>query len=201
MMLAFRRLLPLLHRDDRGITLVEFGIIIGPLVLILMALGDLGYQSYLRAVTQGVLERAARATSVGTMNSDQIKTYIEQQMQMIAPKNAPPPVINTQSYYKFSRVGKPERIVSDTAPLGVYNSGDCYEDANNNGKYDLDRGAIGLGGADDTVMYQVTMNVPRLFPMAKLLGWSSTQSFTATTIIRNQPWANQADEAAQVICS
>jgi Flp pilus assembly protein TadG len=194
---AWRRL----KRDQRGITLVEFAIISGPLILILMALGDLGYSSYLRAVTQGVLDRAARAASVGTMNADQVKTYIETQMQAIAPKNAPPPVVSTQSYYKFSRVGKPERIVSDTPPLGSYNSGDCYEDANNNGKYDLDRGAVGLGSADDTVLYSVTLNAPRLFPMAKILGWSSTQSFTATTIIRNQPWANQTDEVAVVRCA
>jgi len=48
-----------------------------------------------------------------------------------------------------------------------------------------------LGGADDIVYYEVTMSQPRLFPMAKLLGWSPTQSVTVKTMVRNQPWANQ----------
>jgi Flp pilus assembly protein TadG len=180
-----------LRHHARGATLLEFGLVAGPLILTIMAIGDLGYQSYLRAVTRGVLEKAARSASVGTLNSTQIDAYIESQMSAIASKNALPPAVVKKSYYNFSRVGKPEKITTDTAPIGSYNSGDCYEDANNNGSYDTNSGATGLGGADDIVYYEVTISMPRLFPMAKMLGWSATQSATASTMVRNQPWANQ----------
>lgn len=180
-----------LRDDRRGATLMEFGLVVTPLCLIIMGIGDLGYQSYLRAVTKGVLDRAARSASVGTLNSSQIDAYVEQQMQAINSKNGTTSVVK-KSYYNFSNVGKPEKITTDTAPLGSYNSGDCYEDANGNGSYDTNTGATGLGGADDIVYYEVTVSMPRLFPLAKMLGWSATQSATASTIMRNQPWANQS---------
>ncbi|WP_372530314.1 TadE/TadG family type IV pilus assembly protein [Sphingobium abikonense] len=181
-----------LGRDARGVTLLEFGLIAPPLMLTIMAIGDMGYQSYWRAVARGVLEKAARAASVGTLNGTQFDAYITQQMRAISARNASPPHIVKKSYYNFSRVGKPEKITSDTAPLGVYNSGDCYEDANGNGSFDASGGSTGLGSADDIVYYEVTLSQPRLFPMARLLGWSATQSVTVSTMVRNQPWANQA---------
>lgn len=180
-----------LARDRRGATLVEFGFVALPLSMVIMAIADLGYQSYLNAVTKGVLDRAARAASVGSMTSSQIDSFVDQEMATIVSKQATISKVK-KSYYNFSRIGKPEKILTDTNPIGSYNSGDCFEDVNNNGTYDTDTGATGLGSADDVVYYQVTVSMPRLFPMAKLLGWSSNQTATASAIIRNQPWANQA---------
>ena len=196
-----RWLSPLLRRlahDQRGATLMEFGLIVTPLCLFIMGVGDLGYQSYLRSVTQGVLDRASRAASVGTRSSTQIDAYIDAQMQAINSKNGSTSVTK-KSYYNFSRVGKPEKITTDTAPLGSFNTGDCFEDSNGNGSYDSSAGSTGLGGADDIVFYQVTVSMPRLFPMAKLLGWSATQTATANATIRNQPWSNQA--TLPIICT
>ncbi|MCP1470732.1 Tfp pilus assembly protein PilE [Sphingobium sp. OAS761] len=191
MIRAARTWLHRLRRDRRGVTLLEFGLISPALILTIMGIGDLAYTSYLRSVARGTLEKAARAASVGTLNATQFDAYIQSQMAAIAAKNGSPPSIVKKSYYNFSRVGKPEKITSDTAPLGTYNSGDCYEDANGNGSYDAAGGSSGLGSADDIVYYEVTITQPRLFPMAKMLGWSANQSITVTTMVRNQPWANQ----------
>ncbi|WP_325230266.1 TadE/TadG family type IV pilus assembly protein [Sphingobium sp.] len=185
-------------RNQRGATLVEFGFVAFPLCLVIMGIGDLAYQSYLNAVTKGVLDRAARAASVGTLNATQIDSFISNQMSTVMSKQATVSVVKT-SYYNFSRIGKPEKILTDTAPLGSYNSGDCFEDANGNGTYDTSSGSAGLGGADDIVYYQVNVSMPRLFPMAKLLGWPATQTATSSVILRNQPWANQAAPAK--VCS
>jgi Flp pilus assembly pilin Flp len=92
----------------------------------------------------------------------------------------------------FSAVGNPEKITSDTAPVGSYNVGDCYEDANRNNVYDASGGSTGIGGAEDVIYYQVDVTFPRLFPMAGLLGWSTNQSSTVKTIVRNQPYGAQA---------
>jgi Flp pilus assembly protein TadG len=176
--------------DAKGATLVEFGFVVVPLSMIIMGIADMGYQSYLNAVTKGVLDRAARAASVGALTSTQLDSFVDQEMGAIVSKQATITKVK-KSYYNFSRIGKPEKILTDTAPIGTYNSGDCFEDINNNGTYDTDTGATGLGGADDVVYYQVTVSMPRLFPMAKLLGWSANQTASASAIIRNQPWANQ----------
>lgn len=186
-----------LRADRRGATLMEFAIVAPPLCLILMGIGDLGYQSYLRAVAKGVLDKAARSASVGTLDAAQIDDFVEEQMAAINAKNGTTSVTK-KSYYNFSRIGKPEKITTDTPPLGTYNAGDCFEDANNNGTYDTNTGNAGLGGADDIVFYEVEVSMPRLFPMASLLGWSPTQTATASAIIRNQPWANQA--TPPIIC-
>lgn len=180
-----------LARDTRGATLIEFGLIALPLSLVIMGIADMGYQSYLNAVTKGVLDRAARTASVGAMTSSQIDSFVDEQMTRIVSKQATISKVK-KSYYNFSRIGKPEKILTDTNPIGSYNSGDCFEDANNNGTYDTDTGAAGLGSADDVVYYQVTVSMPRLFPMAKLLGWSANQTSSASVIMRNQPWANQS---------
>lgn len=194
MIAATPRLIGRLRHCAKGATLMEFGLVAPPLLLTIMGIADLGYQSYLRAVTKGVLDRAARSASVGALSSADIDTYISTQMQGINAKNGTTSVVK-KSYYNFSNVGKPEKITSDTAPLGSYNTGDCYEDANGNGSYDTSAGSTGLGSADDIVFYEVTISMPRLFPLANMLGWSSTQSTKASTIIRNQPWANQAKPA------
>jgi len=99
--------------------------------------------------------------------------------------------ITTSSYYDFAGVSMPERITSDTTPLGSYNVGDCYEDANDNGSYDLDRGRGGVGNADDIVRYQVSMSFQRIVPIYSFLGWGNTETITANTVLRNQPFAGR----------
>jgi hypothetical protein len=53
-------------------------------------------------------------------------------------------------------------------------------------------GRTGLGGADDIVYYKVVVTYQRLFPLSKLLGFSPTQTSSANTVLRNQPYAAQA---------
>ena len=76
-----------LRRDARGVTLLEFGFVAPPLMLTIMAIGDLGYQAYWHAVARDVLEKAARAASVGTLNGAQFDAYITQQMSAITARN------------------------------------------------------------------------------------------------------------------
>ncbi len=184
-----------LLKDDRGATMVEFAFVAPAFLLMLMAGLDLGYQQYLRAVVAGTVESVAREASVGSgMNSTQIDNAIRTSVMNVVPSQGggPSPVtITKKSYYNFSRVGKPEKITSDTVPLGVYNATDCYEDANGNNNYDASAGSTGVGGADDIVFYQVDVAFPRIFPMAGLFGWNVNQTATVKTVIRNQPFDAQ----------
>lgn len=184
--------------DHRGIAAVEFGILLLPLCICLLGLLDAGYGMYVRSVLQGGLNDVARQATVetpgfsGTGTVDQqIDTAIKGRMANLVKSGTY--TITKSSYYKFGNVGKPEKLISDVDGDGRYDVGDCWQDINQNGSYDTNgTGRSGVGGADDIVVYDVTVNMPRMLPMARLIGLSSTQTLTAKTTVRNQPYANQA---------
>jgi Flp pilus assembly protein TadG len=185
-----------LARATDAATIVEFALILIPFLTLIMFAFDLSYQVYLRALTTGAVERAARKATVGGLSSAQITTLITNEVQTVMPAsdraNRDAVKVFKTNYYNFSDVGGGERITGDTAPVGQYNSTDCYEDRNNNGKYDATSGGgDGLGGADDIVYYNVTVTVGRLFPIAALVGVSPTVTVGTKTLIRNQPFGQQ----------
>jgi len=186
------------RQDVRGATLVEFAIVAMPLIVMMMAMFDLGFREYISIQLAGALDRSARQVTVGTAtNAAAIKASVTTQIKTILP-GATVNVIPS-SYDAFSKVGKPEPITTDTAPIGLYNKGDCFEDENGNGVWDSDSGLNGTGGSDDIVYYTAIVTYPEIVPMRRLLGWSATETVTGTAMMKNQPYASQADPA--VICS
>ncbi len=190
-------------KNERGAAMVEFAFVAPVAITLVMAGLDLGYQQYLRAVIGGSVEAVARKASVGSgMTSAQIDTSIKTKIAAVIPSNAPDDAITItkKSYYNFSRVGKPERLTTDQGTIGTYDQAtDCYEDANENNRYDAAGGASGIGGADDIVFYQVDVQFPRLLPVAGLLGLPTQQTASVKSIIRNQPFDGQ--NAPKILCS
>lgn len=198
-----RRPLRALLRASDGATLVEFGLVVLPFLTLLMGALDLGYQVYLSALTNGAMERAARKATVASTTKDQVAAAIRAEVRTILPRGSrddPAAVTVTPlSYTNFASVGKGERIVADTAPVGQYNSTDCYEDRNNNGRYDATfGGGDDMGTADDVMYYDVLVKVPRLFPLARAIGLGPDTIVDARTLIRNQPYG---DQQIRVRCS
>jgi len=186
-----RKRLRALPADRRGVTVVEFGLVAGPLVVILLGLIDLGYRKYIGVELQGTLDQAARMVTVGGKSPDDIDTYIRQQIEPFS-NNVTLDIVK-KNYTNFSQVGKPEKITTDTAPVGTYNAGDCYEDLNNNGSWDSAAGRVGLGGSDDIVYYTATVTVPAIVPVDRLMGWSADETVSATMMMKNQPYASQSE--------
>lgn len=190
-----------LRSDNRGIAATEFGLIVVPLMVILLGAFDLGYQSYVRAQLQGVLNDVARTAVVespdfsgyaGESTEARIENAIEERVNNIA-RNATYTIEQT-NFYEFSGVGNAEKLLTDINTNGVYDAadGDCFEDINNNGVFDLDAGDSGLGGADDVVYYEVTVTMPRIVPVTGLIGVPNNYSITAQAAVRNQPYEDQA---------
>jgi Flp pilus assembly protein TadG len=180
-------LLKRLRADKGGAAAVEFGFVALPMSLLILPPIDLGYRAYCQSVLQGVLVRAARLSTTGSYSNSQIDDLVNRELGDFK-KNATVTIVR-KNYASFSGVGKPEKITSDTAPLGTYNVGDCYNDTNNNGTWDADQGKAGQGSADDVVFYQVTITFPRIIPMTGLLGFPSNETLKSSTIVRNQPYA------------
>lgn len=194
-MISIRTFVARLRRNQRGAALIEFAFVAPVFIVMVMAALDLGYRVYLQSVITGTVEAVARQSAVGGMTTAQVDTEIVRNVKLILPQSARNSSsaiqITKKSYDNFSAVGNPEKITSDTVPVGSYNAGDCYEDANRNNTYDASGGSTGIGGAEDVIYYQVDVTFPRLFPMAGLLGWNTQQSSSVKTIVRNQPYGAQ----------
>lgn len=186
-----------LVRDSRGAAAVEFGLVTVPLIIMLLALVDLGFRSYISSQLQGTMDQAARKVTIGGVSTTTVTNFVSDRIRRILPGATV--VVVPKSYDDFSDVEKPEPITTDTAPIGTYNPGDCFTDLNGNGVWNSDGGQSGNGGGDDIVYYTATVSYPALMPLRKLLGWSATETITATMMMRNQPYAAQPQPAT--ICT
>ena len=189
-----RRRLFLLRSDRRGISTVEFALLFPVLALMLMGFFDIAHQAYVRAVLQGAMQQAGRNSTLetGASSSASIDTYVQTQVKKVVASASFDPAPTRASYSDFKDVGNPEKFVDKSPFNNKYDNGECFEDVNGNGKWDSDRGKTGQGGADDAVLYTVSVKYKRLFPMAKMFGWSSDLTVKASTVLRNQPYGEQA---------
>ena len=189
-----RRLFQHLRDDVRGATMVEFAVIATPLCMILLGLTDFGYRSYVDSMVEGTLHRAARMATVGNKTPDQIDDFVRSQLSTFSSNGTV--TITKKSYYQFSNVDKSEPLCAsagaDLNNNGAVDIGDCYQDINNNGTWDQDSSKNGIGGSDDIVFYSVSLTSPRVVPLGNLLGWADTQTISANTLMRNQPYGSQA---------
>lgn len=188
-----------LTKDARGLATIEFALLSIPLLLMIIGGLDLAQQSYVHSVLQGALNDAARRASVeepefqasGDTLEERVEATIRSQIDPIAPGAAY--AITEKNFYEFSGIGNPEKVMTDVNGNGQFDpdDGDCFEDLNENGAYDTDAGREGIGGANDIVFYEATIEVPRVFPVHKLTGGNSTHTITSKTAFRNQPYGTQ----------
>ncbi|MCM8730011.1 TadE/TadG family type IV pilus assembly protein [Hephaestia sp. GCM10023244] len=185
-----------LHRDRRGATIVEFALVLLPLMMVIIGGFDLGYRMYISAVAQGAVRDAARLGTTGATAGTAIDAHVKSVLSSVVSPSAV--TITKKSYLNFANVRQPERITSDRAPFGRNDGEDCFEDANGNGVWDSDGGKEGLGGSDDIVSYHVQVAYKPFFPVEKLLHWAGLETIDVFTVMRNQPFATQA--GAQTVC-
>lgn len=204
--MSLQRFIRRLRADHGGVTVVEFALVAMPLSMLLMGGIDLGHQAYIRSVMQGALTDAARRASVqnpdmaasGSTTEEQVTNSIKKQLAAITPGATI--TVTESNFYDFSGIGNPEKLMTDVNGNGQYDAadGDCFSDLNENGKYDSDTGRDGVGGANDVAFYQADIDMPRLLPVAQLLGFPANYKMNVATAIRNQPYGTQ--KTPPVVC-
>lgn len=199
-----------LRRDRRGVTIVEFGFVAPVMLMLIMGLGDLLYQVYAQSVLNGEVQKAGRDSGIegGAANTTTLDAKVVQRMTPIV-KNLSPSCATTttgatwcstrKSYDSFTEVRA--EPFTDGDGDGIREPGECYTDQNGNGAWDADPGNTGQGGASATAYYTMQISYPRIFPVAGLLGWPSKQTISATTLLKNQPYATQTEIADATICT
>lgn len=188
-----------LRRDRRGVTLVEFAFVCPVMLLLIMGLMDFGFRLYVQSILTGAMQRAGRdaALETGATRAADLDNAVLNAVRGVV-SNA----TFTSSRESFSDYGsiRPEEF-TDSNSNGIRDAGECYSDVNNNNGWDANPGRAGLGGANDAVVYTMTISYPRLFPLEGWLGWTGDQELTSRTILKNQPYATQNIVAPVVRCT
>lgn len=183
-----------LARDTSGATLVEFALVAPVLLLLLLGMFDMGYNYYVQSQLQGAVLRAARDS--GIEGAENRRAAIDDRVTEAVRDIMPQAKVefDRRAYAKFADVEQPEDY-TDINGNSICDDGEPFEDANGNGMWDEDRGAAGMGGARDVILYSVDITYRRPFGVSRLIGLPEDFSTTATTVLRNQPWAAQNVES------
>lgn len=182
-----RRLAQDLRRNCEGATFVEFALISPVLLIALMGGMDAAFNAYTTVVLRGAVADAARDATIEAADSVALDNAVTARVREVLPTAQF--AFSRKTYDSFSLVGTPEDF-SDLDSNGVCSNGEPFEDTNGNGLWDQDRGRSGNGGARDVVEYRVVMRYDRLFPAPALIGLPDVFSVTETTLLRNQPYAD-----------
>ena len=195
MIMSLRRL----WRDRRGNAITEFGILAPVMLALFMGLGDVLYQAYLQSILNGAVQKAGRDSGIegGDANASTIDAKVQTSVRQLA-KSATF-TSTRKSYDTFTEVA-PEPFV-DTNGNGVRDAGECYTDQNANGSWDADPGANGQGGANAVTLYTMSVTYPRLFPIMGFFGVASTQTISASTLLKNQPYSTQSTSTPVTVCT
>ena len=183
---------PALLRDERGVAVIEFALIAPVLLLMLMGLLDLAFNMYTTEMLQGAIQNAARNSTIegASGKNAALDAMVTKAVRAVAPSATL--TFDRRAYSSFTEAGRPEDY-TDVDNDGACNHGEPFEDANGNGAWDLDRGKAGFGGARDAVLYTVTVNYRRPFPVVAFIpGQTRDFSLNAATVLRNQPYGQQS---------
>ena len=192
------RLLNRLCTEKRGAALMEFAFVAPVLLVVIMGLLDFGYDLYAKAVFEGVVQKAARDATLEDNANVASSTLIDTKVKN-AFKNMNASVTDgsfsftRRNFKDFSNAGKMEPSTGPgglcAPPLGGTTY--TYVDLNNSNSWD-DGAVDGQGGANDVVLYTATVTYRAIFPINALFGAPMTQTIRASTVLRNQPYGNQA---------
>ena len=189
-----------LRREEDGVTLVEFAIIAPVLLLMIMGIFDMAHSQYTSALMNGAMQKAGRDLTLQNagVNESTIDATVESQIRSIVPASATIELVKL-SHADFTDIGEAEDYTEQNND-GICNNNEVFFDENNNGQWDANRGETGIGGAKDAVLYTVNVSYDRLFPMAGLAGLPEKVELSASTVLRNQPYAEQVDNVVTGNC-
>ncbi|WP_373487148.1 TadE/TadG family type IV pilus assembly protein [Blastomonas sp.] len=189
-----------LGAEKRGVTAVEFGLIAPTFLMLLLGVFDLGYNVYARAILDGAVQKAGRDSALETAGGA-VATLDANVRQNLGPlANNASFAYERRNYRDFAKVGLPEEF-EDTNDNGIRDAGECFTDENGNGIWDSDLGRSGVGGARDVVLYTVRMSYQKKFPLYQLIGQDGQATIASATVLRNQPFGDQASATTEVICT
>lgn len=179
-----------LDQDERGVAATEFALAAPVFLLMLIGIYDLGHMVYLKSVLQGAVSRAARDAALETADIEASNDAVEAIVHTVAPQAKV--TLDRVSYYDFADIKRPEAW-NDKNSNGLCDGGETYTDENRNNRWDADVGVSGNGGANDVVLYTVTVDYDPVFKNPFIPGMNKVRTLQATAVKKNQPFSLQRD--------
>ena len=193
-------LLDRLRADEAGAGITEFALIAPALLMSVFGLFELSHTVYTSTMLQGAIQQAARSSTIegARVTEGDIDAEVTRAVRRIVPGATV--LFARKAYTNFADVGRAEDF-NDLDDNGTCGNGEPFEDANGNGVWDADRGITGNGGARDAVLYEVTVQYDRMFPVAEFIGFDPQVSMQSATVLRNQPFGPQNVPASVGNCA
>ncbi|MEO1921843.1 MAG: TadE/TadG family type IV pilus assembly protein [Sphingomonadaceae bacterium] len=188
-----RALLRSMRDGEEGTAAVEFGLICTVFFSLLLGVFDMGQAAWANATLQGAAQEAARASSLESGDT----AVSDAELQAMLDEIAPGATITSsrRSYYDFDDIDRPEQWNDDDGN-GTCNNGESYIDENGSGSWDADIGKSGNGGANDVVMYTVSVEYDPIFPNPFADNGTGKRRISTTVVRKNQPFDDQQEYGA-----
>lgn len=182
-----------LRANNRGVTIVEFALILPAMLSLICGAIEFGHMLFARVVLEGAVTEAARAATATletneTQRTAIMRASITQSMKDFGIASGKSVEITTTVYRDFS-TAFPETF-TDANGNKQYDKGEPYVDRNKNGVWDNATPVAGntLGGPGDVVSYTAK------FPKRVLFGFLGTAMgygaggipLAASTVVRNE---------------
>ncbi len=185
-----------LRTDRRGVTLVEFAVILPAMLTLIFGGIELGHMMLARIVLEGSVTEAARVATASLETNEEdrdiiMRDSISQAMASFPVADGETISIQTTVYKDFGSA-YPENY-TDMNDNGRYDFGEPYTDRNKNGQWDPALPITGtLGGPGDVVSYTVVYPKKILFGILQA-DWAlgSHIRLGATTVVRNESVARR----------
>lgn len=178
-----------LRGDARGSAVIEFAVACPVLLVLLIGIYDMAHTAYLTAVLHGAVGEAARSDALEIADNTKADAYVSGIVKGVAPGATL--AFKRSSYYDFADIKRAEAW-NDKNGNGTCDNGESYTDENKNGSWDADVGSSGNGGANDVVLYTVTVSYKPLFVVPFISTAADQRTLTASAVHKNQPYALQA---------
>ncbi len=178
------------RRGQSGSTMVEFALIAPAFLAIVGGIFEFSGIFFAQTLLEGGVREASRFGIIGSSpDADAGAAAI----QAIINKNsfgvidADDIQIDTLTYTSFAAIGQPEPF-DDANGNGRFDADEeDFLDVNGNGAWDEDQGEVGLGGADQVVLYRVTYDWDIMIPIFQPL-FGEQVALEATVAVRNEPF-------------
>jgi hypothetical protein len=167
---------------------------------------DVGHTLYVKTVLEGAVQKAARDATLqdASGNDATVRNAIDTAVRnQVLPLNRTATITVSRRFYKtFSDAAAAQAedftdSASGTFANGVCDNDETFVDVNENGVWDADGGSSAdRAGARDNVVYTVTVQYPRLFPLHAFIDVPDTTNLSASTVLANQPYGDQEQYGA-----
>ena len=177
------------YRECDGVSAIQFAILAPVFILGVVTATQIGIVLIVENALEGAAREASRFALVDA-NQD-VQTVILYKVAHTANKLSAGIVkinnieINIRSYKKLSDMGRPEPF-EDTNGNGVYEVGELYDDINENGQWDEDRGVSGsFGKPGAAVVYEIVYEYDTVIP---IFNFDPKVKIKARTIVVNEEY-------------